>query len=197
MCARSPTLAERSANIPPVQEGDHLPEDWFHPEPDAAETPIPPAWRRWLIIGMASLALIGLAGTQVWNLVFGGSPPIAENGLEVCGFDYCEVQDAIRAAGLDLEMARLAQTFVDDETALALVETLIAELGEPPVAVEIVNRIEGSVAGDYSPATRTIRLERPLRAWIVVHEVAHTVAPGHGEQFVATLERLVPLAGDL
>ena len=179
-----------------VLDGDQLPDDWFDDDFDD-EIPPPPRWRRWVIVGVAAVVAVALAGTQLWNLVDRGSPPIADNGLEVCGFDYCDVQDAVRAAGLDLEMARLAQTYISEEQALALIDALLDRLGEGPVNVEIVDRLDGRTAGQYSPATRTITLERPVRAWIVVHEVAHVGSLGHGPDFIATLERMLPLTTDL
>ena len=179
-----------------VLEGEHLPDDWFDPEADD-DIPPPPAWRRWLIIGVAAVVVLAMGGTQLWNLVDRGSPPIADNGLEVCGFDYCDVQDAVRAAGLDLEMARLAQTYIDEQTARDLTDRLVARLGQAPVEVQIVDRLDGRTAGQYSPSTRTIRLERPIRAWIVVHEAAHTASSGHGDDFIEALERLLPLTDGL
>ena len=182
-----------------MQPGDPLPEDWFDVDADADADEIPPSppWRRYVLMGVAAVVALAMAGTQLWNLVDRGAPPIADNGLEVCGFDYCDVQDAVRAAGLDLEMARLAQTYIDEETALELIDRLVARLGQPPVDVQIVDRLDGRTAGQYSPGSRTITLERPLRAWIVVHEVAHTAALGHGDDFIEVLERLLPLTDEL
>ncbi len=180
-----------------VLDGDQLPEDWFEADLEDEEIPPPPAWRRWLIGGVAALVVLAMAGTQLWNVIDRGAPPIADNGLEVCGFDYCDVQDAVRAAGLGLEMARLAQTYIDEQTARNLTDRLVAQLGQHPVEVQIVDRLDGLTAGQYSPSTRTIRLERPIRAWIVVHEAAHTASSGHGDDFIDALQRLLPLTEDL
>jgi predicted metal-dependent hydrolase len=35
----------------------------------------------------------------------------------------------------------------------------------------------------YDVETRTISIERPARAWTVLHEVAHVLEPGHGADF--------------
>lgn len=161
--------------------------DWDESEP-APETP---RWRRWAIAAIAAVVALSMAAVQFWNLIDRGAPPIADSGLEICDYDYCEVQDAIRDAGLGIEMARLAAVFLDDDEARRLIADLIDELGVDPVEVEVVERLEGRTAGQYSPSTRTILLERPVRAWIVVHEVAHTVAGGHGNDFVIAVDRLV------
>lgn len=150
-----------------------------------------PAWRRRVIVAVAAIAAAALLGTQAWNLIARGAPPVAENGLEICGFDYCTVQEAIRAGGLGREMARLASSYVGEAEARALAAQLTDELGVGSVEVVIVGRLDGLTAGQYSPGTRTISLEAPVRAWIVYHEVAHTVAGGHGDDFVGVLEQLV------
>ena len=131
------------------------------------------------------------AAVPLWNVIDRGTPPVADSGLEICGWDYCVVQDRIREIGLGEEMSGLANTFLTDAEAEAYARDLVEWLGEDPVRVRIVDRLDGRIAGQYSSADRTIRLERPVRAWIVVHEAAHTVAGGHGDTFVETLRRLV------
>lgn len=151
------------------------------------DPPSPPsAWRRrtFLVVGLVVAAAM-LAG-PIWNIVEGATPQVSDSGLELCGFDYCVVQDAVRAAGHDLTMSRLSTTLLDESDAQALADELIAFLGGEPVTVEVVDRIDRRISGQYHPASRRILLERPARAWIVLHEVAHTEALGHGDDFLAT-----------
>ncbi len=176
------TLARRWAKIGDVDE-----RKWIEGEEEIAG----PRWRRYALALVAAIVALSMASVQLWNLVDRGAPPVADSGLEICGFDYCVVQDAIRAEGLGLEMSRLATTFLDEAAAKALADELVSWLGQQPVGIEVVDRLEGRTAGQYSPGTRTILLERPIRKWIVIHEVAHTVAGGHDALFVETLARLV------
>ena len=120
----------------------------------------------------------------------GSEPDLADNGLEVCGFDYCVVQEGVRDAGLDLSMARLANIYLDDAEAERLADLLVAHLGEAPVGFEVVDRLDRRIEGLYDPNARTIYIERPARAWIVVHEVAHVAEGGHGDAFQAVLIEL-------
>ena len=142
-----------------------------------------PLWRKPLLIGVALLTVAAMASGPIYNLVNDGAVPVADNGLEVCGFDYCVVQDAIREAGLDLVMSRFANIHLDDESAVALADVLLDHVGVEPVTVTVVDRLDGHVEGEYSPASRTILIERPARAWTVLHEVAHVDNPGHGAEF--------------
>ena len=163
-------------------------EDW---DLDEYEEPKAPLWRGPLLIGVALLAVAAMATGPIYNLVNAEVFPVADNGLEVCGFDYCVVQDGVREAGLDLVMSRFANIHLDDESALALADVLIDRLGAEPVTVTIVDRLDGHVEGQYDPASRTILIERPARAWTVLHEVAHIDNAGHGDDFQ---QRLIDLA---
>ena len=148
-------------------------------------------WRRWVVAAIAgSLALLMFAG-PVWRLIDSSRPTFAENGLAVCVYDYCDIQDAVRDEGLGLAMARLAGIRLDPAEAQALADDLMALLGERPVTVVVVARLPGDLAGQYSSATRTIEVEEPIRAWIVVHEAAHAAAGGHGTAFEEALFDLV------
>ena len=162
-------------------------EEW---DLDEYEQPRPPAWRRPLLIGVALLTVTAMATGPIYNLVNAGVVPLADNGLEVCGFDYCIVQDGVREAGLDLVMSRFANIHLADESAVALAEALIDHLGAESVTVTVVDHLEGHVEGQYNPATRTILIERPARAWTVLHEVAHIDSSGHGDDFQQGLVEL-------
>ena len=147
--------------------------------------PIAPAWRRPLLVGVAVLTAAAMLLIPMYNVLRGRQ--IADNGLEVCGFDYCVVQDAAIAAGLNEEMSLLANTFLDDEEARTLAMALLKRIGERDVSFVIVDRLDGDIKGQFDPDSRTIVVERPVRAWIVVHEVAHAEAAGHGDDFTRAL----------
>ena len=152
-------------------------------EPEPLDGSTHPPWRRTVLIVVAVVTAVAMAMVPLYNLIDGGEPAVADNGLEVCGFDYCIVQDAVREAGLDLEMARLANTYLSDEQAAQLAALLTEYLGEPPVGFEVVDRLDRRIEGQYDPAARVIYVERPARAWIVLHEVAHTARGGHDAEF--------------
>jgi hypothetical protein len=177
-----------SDNYPPDEP---TPEDWefeaWGPEDEDAEELTPPAWRRPVIIGVALVTAIAMAAVPLYNLVGANRQTVADNGLEVCGFDYCIVQDEVRTAGLDLAMSRFSNVLLDDEGASRLSDLLVDYLNIQAVSVVVVDRLEGRVGGLYDPPTRTIFIERPVRAWTVLHEVAHAVASGHGEDFLAAV----------
>lgn len=158
-------------------------------EDEEPREPISPPWRRPLLIAVAAITALAMALVPLYNLI-NGSRPVADNGLEVCGFDYCIVQDAARAAGIGDTMSALANTFLSDQEAVRLAGRLLDRIGESDVSFVIVERLEGDIKGQYDPSTRTIFVERPVRAWIVVHEVAHAEAPGHGEEFQEALIEL-------
>ena len=144
-------------------------------------------WRRRVILVVAVITVVAMAAIPVFNLIDQGSRPVADNGLEVCGFDYCEVQDAVRAAGFGPEMVLLSTTYLSDGDAADLADAMIDYLGEDPVTFEVVDRLDWRIKGQYEPDTRTIRVERPVSAWIVLHEVAHVPTSGHGDEFVSVL----------
>jgi hypothetical protein len=173
-----------------MHEEEMTAEEWILEEwgpEDEFEDVEPPRWRRWLLAVVASIVVLGMAAVPIYNVVNGAQPDIADNGLEVCGFDYCVVQDAVRAEGLDLTMSALANTYLNDEQTAELTAAALVFLGEDPVAVEVVDRLDRQIAGQYVPETRTILIERPSRAWIVLHEAAHVGTLGHGEEFQETL----------
>lgn len=163
-------------------------EEWFYGDPvDPQES----EGRRWMLWLVAAITAVALSAVPLYNLFQSTQPQIADNGLEVCGADYCVVQDAVAAAGLLSEMVLFSNTYLTDEEAATLVASLVRSLGEEPVALVMVDRLDGEIAGQYNPSARTIYIERPATAWIVVHEVAHVANGGHGEGFQSTLEELV------
>jgi hypothetical protein len=164
-------------------------DDWDDDELFEGEEPVP-AWRRPLIIGVSLVTALALALVPLYNVFFART--IADNGLEVCGFDYCVVQEAVRAAGLELTMSALANTFLDEEEARSFAEDLTGYLGIEAVGLRIVPDLEGRLGGVYDPATRSISIESPARAWTVLHEVAHAAETGHGESF---RDLVIELAG--
>jgi hypothetical protein len=140
-----------------------------------------PAWRRPLIVGVSVVTALALALIPLYNVLFARTT--ADNGLEVCGFDYCVVQEAVRAAGLDLTMSAMANTFLDEQEARALAGEMTDFLGIEPVGLRVVADLDGRIGGLYDPTNRSISIESPARAWTVLHEVAHAVETGHGEAF--------------
>lgn len=170
--------------IEPDDREEPLFEEWDLEEEDLE--PIPePAWRRPLLIVVAAITALALAAVPLYNVVF--TDTTADNGLDVCGFDYCVVQEGVRAAGLDLVMSRLANTFLTEEEARALADELTGHLGVEPVGLVVVQEIDGRIGGVYDPQARRVTIESPARAWTVLHEVAHVVAGGHGEDFIAVV----------
>lgn len=163
-------------------------EDGWDLEDEDLEPIEPPPWRKPLLIGVAALTALAMAIVPLYNVFFGRT--VADNGLEVCGFDYCVVVEAVRDAGLDLTMSRLANTFLDDGETRDLVDAATDYLGLAPVGLEVVDDLEGRLGGVYDPAERMIRIERPARAWIVLHEVAHVEESGHDEDFQSVLIEL-------
>lgn len=160
----------------------------FPPEEDDDTEPLAPWWRRPLLIGVAALTAAAMLLVPIYNVIQGRQ--LADNGLEVCGFDYCVVQDAAIAAGLNEEMSRLANTFLSDAEATELASVLLDRIGERDVSFVVVDQLEGDIKGQFDPTSRTIFVERPVRAWLVVHEVAHAEASGHGEDFQNALIEL-------
>lgn len=141
----------------------------------------PPAWRRPLLIAVAALTAAAMIIVPLYNVFFATS--VADNGLEVCGFDYCIVQDGVREAGLDLTMSRLSNTFLDEEEARALANELTNHLDIQRVGLVVVEELDGRLGGVYDRGERLVSIESPARAWTVLHEVAHAVEPGHGQEF--------------
>ena len=154
------------------------------------EPPEPPAWRRPLLLGIALVTAVAMAGVPVYNLIAATRTPVAANGLAVCTHDYCIVHDAMRERDLDLSMSRYANQRLDDAGAERLAQSLAEQFGTGPVSVVVLDQLQGGVEGIFNPATRTIVLRRPVSVWTVLHEVAHTEAPGHGEDFMETLAEM-------
>ncbi|MEX1094212.1 MAG: hypothetical protein WEB67_08280 [Acidimicrobiia bacterium] len=154
---------------------------------DELEAAPPPRGRRPAVVILAILVALGLAILPLQSLFDGTTPAVSDSGLEICGYDYCIVREAVVEAGLDLEMSRLANTLLDDAGAVALANELTDYLGVDPIALSVVDELGGRLGGVYDPSTRSILIERPANAWVVAHEVAHAVAPGHGEEFQQVL----------
>ncbi|MDX1447767.1 MAG: hypothetical protein R3246_01785 [Acidimicrobiia bacterium] len=158
-------------------------EDEWWDDPADPEAP-PSPWRRRVVTAIGVIVAAAMLAGPVWNIFDRATPPVSDTGLELCGFDYCVVQDTVTAAGFGVTMSRLANTFVAEEEAVAFAATLVDYLGEEPVEVQVVDDLDGRIAGQYRGSERLILLERPVRMWIVLHEVAHVVAAGHGETFM-------------
>lgn len=155
-------------------------DEWDLDEEDIE--PIPrPSWRRPLLIAVAAITALAMAIVPLYNVFF--SRPVADNGLEICGFDYCVVQDAVRAAGFDVTMSWLSNTYLEEEQARSMADDLTVYLDVEPIGLQVVDDLDGRLGGVYDPAARTISIESPARAWTVLHEVAHSVENGHGEEF--------------
>jgi hypothetical protein len=171
---------------------DDWPEEWDSYD-DEHEPPAPPPWRKPVLIVTAAVTALAMALVPLYNVFF--TRDVADNGLEVCGFDYCVVVEAVTEAGLDLTMSRLSTTFLDDTEAARLTDAATDHLDVASVGLEIVDDLEGRLGGLYDPSTREIRIERPARAWTVLHEVAHTRESGHGDGFQRVLIELARWAG--
>jgi hypothetical protein len=169
-------------------EDGGFPHEWEDEEEDLSTEPIAPRWRKPLLIGVSALIIVALVMVPVYNALT--APTVADNGLEVCGFDYCIVEEAVRGADLELEMSSLYNELLDDEEAVALARLLTDHLGVDPVGLSVVDSLEGRLGGVYDPATRSIEIERPARAWTVLHEVAHVMEGGHGQDFQEVLIEL-------
>ena len=161
--------------------------DYWDDDVDAdLEPPGPPAWRRPAILAIAAITALALAVVPLYNL-FERPSAVADNGLEICGFDYCVVEEWVAEAGLAPVMSRLANTFLDDNETLRLAEDVSAFLDVDPVSIAVVDRLGGRLGGVYDPATRSILIERPVSVWTVIHEMAHVVSSGHGDEFLDVL----------
>jgi hypothetical protein len=173
--------------FPDDETAEIWPEDAWDPvwDEDDGTGSSSPAWRRPLLIAVAAVTAIALIVVPVYNVLIDRS--VAENGLDVCGFDYCIVEAAVREAGFELEMSSLYNTILGDEEAVALGRELTEALDVDPVGVVVVDDLEGRVGGVYDPDTRSIAIERPARAWTVLHEVAHVIETGHDDDFQQVL----------
>lgn len=168
-------------------------EDWDLAEEDY-EALSSPLWRKPLLIAVAALTTVAMTIVPLYNVFSARS--VADNGLEICGFDYCVVQEAMQDAGLDLVMSRLANTLLDDESARTLADEAVDHLDMSPLGIQVVDDLEGRLGGVYDPTTRSILIERPARAWTVLHEVAHAAESGHDEAYQEVLIDLAMWADD-
>ena len=178
--------------------GDDLPldDEWRDWEDQYEPIEAAPTWRKPVLIAVAAVTAIALAMVPLYNVF--RARTVANNGLEVCGFDYCVVQEAAVDAGVDLVMSQLWNTFVDQEAARDFAAEITDHLGVDPVGLQVVEDLEGRLGGVYDAESRSIQIAHPARAWTVLHEVAHAVETGHGPEFrelVIELARWVD-AGD-
>lgn len=141
-----------------------------------------PTWRRSVVVAIALLVAVSLILVPVYNVLV-SDDNVADNELEVCGFDYCVVNDAVRAVGLDLVQARLANSILDDTGAEQLKDRLVAQLGIEQIELRIVDDLKGRLGGFYDAESRVIVVARPVNSWVILHEVAHAEARGHGAGF--------------
>jgi hypothetical protein len=173
-------------DFPPTDTEETLFDEWDAGDEEFEEI-APPRWRRPALVALAILVALSLAILPLQSLFDGTTPAVSDSGLEICGDDYCIVREAVVEAGLDLEMSRLANTLLDDSAAADLANELTDYLGVERVVLSVVDELGGRLGGVYDPSTRSISIERPANAWVVAHEVAHAVAPGHGEAFQRAL----------
>lgn len=161
-------------------------EDW-EPirEDEISRRPLPTSWR---VIGI--VAALSMLAIPIFNLIDARSPQIADNGLEVCRFDYCIVEQYVVGASLGRTMAEMSSIIVPDAEVQSYVDAMIDVVGGPSVTAEVVDELPGDLGGRYSPTARLIQIDRPATVWIIAHEVAHTVSPGHDEEFQETLVEL-------
>jgi hypothetical protein len=153
-------------------------------DPIASRT-LPTTWR---VMGI--LAALSMLAIPLFNLIDARSPQIADNGLEVCRFDYCIVERHVVDAGLARTMAEMSSIIVPDADVQSFVDAMIDVVGGPSVTAQVVDELPGDLGGRYVPAERLIQIDRPATVWIIAHEVAHTVSQGHDEDFQETLVEL-------
>jgi hypothetical protein len=178
-----------------AREEELLFEEWDI-EDEEVETSPAARWRRPVVVAVSIVVALSIALLPLYNLFDGRNPPIAENGLEICGYDYCTVYDAVVEAGLDLEMSRLANLILDDAEASLMAIALTSYLGIEEVELLVVDQLGARLGGVYDPATRSILIERPANAWVVTHEIAHAVAAGHGPDFQDVIIELTEWLAD-
>lgn len=163
--------------------GDDLPfdEEWSDWDDEDEPVEAAPTWRRPTLVVVAAVTAVAMAMVPLYNVFWART--VADNGLEVCGFDYCVVQEAAVEADVDLVMSQLWNTFVDQDAARSFAAELTDHLGIDPVGLQLVDDLEGRLGGVYDPESRSIQIAHPARAWTVLHEVAHAVENGHGPEF--------------
>ena len=150
------------------------------------ELPPPPRWRRTALVVVAAVTAVALAVVPLYNL-FDARRTVSHAGLEVCGFDYCGVQEAVTDAGLLPTAGRLSNEVLDEFEAKALADDIAGFLGVDPVDLTVVDRLDDRLGGVYLPSSREILIRRPADAWTVAHEMAHVVSTGHGDDFISAL----------
>lgn len=171
----------------PTEDADFF-VDPFEEDDDVDE----PARRRlgwgWRIAGIVTaLAMLVL---PLWNVVRGATPQVADNGLEVCSFDYCVVEEQVRAAGFGDVMIRQSGVIVPDAEVQSYVDAFSDVVDGPPVTAEVVDDLPGELGGRYITSDRVIQIDRPATVWIIAHEVAHSVGSGHDDDFMDALLEL-------
>lgn len=169
-------------------EGGDLFADGWDGEEEEEQGPPAPTWRRPFLVVIAVVTAVALAMVPLYNVLFAATE--GDDGLDVCGFDYCVVQEVVRQAGMDLTMSRLSHVFLDEEEARELANLLTDHLRIDRVGLVVVEDLDGRIGGVYDRADRSISIESPARAWTVLHEVAHAVQTGHGEEFQAVVLEL-------
>lgn len=161
-------------------------DDWEPIRDDSiSRRTLPTSWR---VIGI--IAALSMLAIPLFNLIDARTPQLADNGLEVCQFDYCVVERYVVDAGLGRTMAAMSSRIVPDAEVQSFVDAMIEVVGGPSVTAQVVDELPGDLGGRYSPAERLIQIDRPATVWVIAHEVAHTVSPGHDEEFQETLVEL-------
>ncbi len=159
-------------------------EDWEPPDLVIPRRRMPTSWR---VVGV--VAALSLLVIPVLNLITAG-PQFADNGLEICRFDYCDVERHVFDEGLGGTMAVMSSIIVPDDEVQSYVDAMIDVVDGPSVTVEVVDELPGDLGGRYFTSERVIQLDRPVNLWVIAHEVAHSVAPGHEDDFLETLVEL-------
>ena len=142
----------------------------------------------WRIAGVVTA--LSMLTLPVWNFIQGSSPQIADNGLEVCSFDYCVIEEQVRNAGLGDVMIRQSGVIVPDREVQSYVDAFSDVIDGPAITAEVVDDLPGELGGRYTPSDRLIQIDRPATVWIIAHEVAHSVGSGHEQDFVDALLEL-------
>ncbi len=171
-------------------DGDGGVDDW--PEEDwesiservISRRNLPASWRAIGILAALSVLVI-----PVLNLINAG-PQFADNGLEVCRFDYCVVEQYVFEAGLGPTMAVMSSIVVPEAEVQPWVDEMIGIVGGPSVTAVVIDDLPGDLGGRYITSERLIEIDRPANLWVIAHEVAHAVAPGHEDDFMETLVEL-------
>ncbi len=155
------------------------------PEEPIASRDLPMSWR---VLGI--VAALSMLAIPLFNMIDARTPQLADNGLEVCRFDYCVVERHVVDVGLGRTMAVMSSIIVPDDEVQSYVDAMIDVVGGPSVTAEVVDELPGDLGGRYTPAARLIQIDRPATVWVIAHEVAHTVSPGHDDEFRETLVEL-------